>query len=82
MPIAPREAIPDGAIAVFASPSAVDGFALSRARLAGAVAIGETAAARARASLGIEAHVTGPDDGEIERAVCELVGGTDAIVRR
>lgn len=78
--IAPAEAIPDRAVAIFASPSAVDGFAHARVRLAAAVAIGETTAKRVRDALGIEPRVAGPDDAAIELAVRDLVGGTHAIV--
>ena len=82
VPIAPAEAIPDHAIAVLASPSAVDGFALSGARLAGAIAIGETTAERVRTALGIEPRVAAPDDAEIELAIRDLVGGPHAIASR
>ena len=82
VPIEPRDAIPDEAIAVFASPSAVDGFALLRTRPSAAVAIGGTTADRVRKALGIEPNVAGPDDAAIELAVGELVGGTHAIARR
>ena len=80
--IAPAETIPDHAFAVLASPSAVDGFALSGARLAGAIAIGETTAARVRSVLGIEPRVAGPDDADIELAVRDHVGGAHAIASR
>ena len=80
--IAPAEAIPEHAIAVFASPSAVDGFAPSGARLEGAIAIGETTAARVRSVLGIEPRVAGPDDADIELAVRDHVGGAHAIASR
>ena len=82
VPIAPAEAIPDHAIAVLASPSAVDGFALSGARLAAAIAIGETTAERVRTALGIEPRVAAPDDAEIELAIRDLVGGPHAIASR
>jgi uroporphyrinogen-III synthase len=82
-PLAPREAVPAGAVVVFASPSAVDGFALSRtANLAGAVAVGQSAASRVRTMLGIEARVAGPDDDEIVVAVRALVRESDAIAGR
>ena len=80
--IAPAEAIPEHAIAVFASPSAVDGFALSGARLEGAIAIGETTAARVRSVLGIEPRVAGPGDADIELAARDHVGGAHAIASR
>lgn len=79
VPAAPREAIPENVIAVFASPSAVEGFALSGARARSAIAIGETTADRVRGALGIEPRVAG-SDAEIELAVRVLAGGTHAIV--
>jgi uroporphyrinogen-III synthase len=83
VPVAPREPIPAGAVVVFASPSAVDGFALSHAvGLAGAVAIGESAAIRVRTLLGIDARVSGPDDGEIISAVRDVVRESDAVAGR
>jgi uroporphyrinogen-III synthase len=82
-PVAPREAVPAGAVVVFASPSAVDGFALSGATdLAGAVVIGESAAIRVRTVLGMEARVAAPDDDEIVAAVRALVRETDAVAGR
>jgi len=81
-PVAPRESIPADAIALFASPSAVDGFALSGATLAGAVAIGASTAARVRAVLGIEPRIASTDDGEMVDALKALVKGTDAVAGR
>jgi uroporphyrinogen-III synthase len=82
-PVAPPESVPAGAVVVFASPSAVDGFALSAATgLSGAVAIGAAAATRVRTALGIRARVTGPDDDEIAAAVRGLVRETDAVAGR
>jgi uroporphyrinogen-III synthase len=80
--IAPAEAIPEHAIAVLASPSAVDGFALSGAPLAAAIAIGDTTAARVRTVLSIEPRVAGPDEADIELAVRDQVGGQHAIASR
>jgi len=82
VPIAPRERIPAGAIAVFASPSAVEGFALAAATPAGAVAVGRSAAVRVQALLGIGAHESGPDDDDIVSAVREAVRESGAIARR
>lgn len=81
-PIAPGALIPDGAIALFASPSAVEGFALSAARVAGAVAIGASTAARVRAILGIEPRIAGTDDDQMVDALKALVKDTDAIAGR
>lgn len=81
-PVAPDGTVPSGAVAVFASPSAVDGFALSRATMAGAVAIGPSTADRVREVFGIEARVSGTDDDEIVSAVRALVQETDALARR
>jgi len=81
-PIAPREPIPAGAIALFASPSAVDGFALSAATVAGAVAIGASTAARVRTVLGVEPRIAGTDDDEMVDALMALVKDTDAIAGR
>lgn len=81
--IAPHDTVPEGAVAVFASPSAVDGFALARApRLAGAVALGANTADRVRVALGIDARMTGPDDGEMVAAIRCVLEDTDAIARR
>jgi len=81
-PVAPRESIPAGASALFASPSAVDGFALSGAAVAGAVAIGAATAARVRTALGIEPRIAGTDDAEMVDALTALVKGTDAVTGR
>jgi len=81
-PVAPGGTVPSGAVAVFASPSAVDGFARCGATLAGAVAIGPSTAARVRAVLGIEANLSGTADDEIVAAVRALVQETDALARR
>jgi uroporphyrinogen-III synthase len=69
---------------VFASASAVDGFALSAAprRIAAAVAIGDATAARAWTLLGIEARMARPDDDEIAMAVRALVMDRDAVAGR
>jgi uroporphyrinogen-III synthase len=83
VPVAPTDAVPGGAIVVFASPSAVDGFALSGATSPdGAVAIGEATATRVWTVLGIRAHVTGPDDVEIAAAVRALLWDQDAVTGR
>jgi uroporphyrinogen-III synthase len=69
---------------VFASPSAVDGFALSAApcHIAAAVAIGDATAARVRTVLGIEARTARPDDEEIAAAVRAVVMDRDAVAGR
>jgi uroporphyrinogen-III synthase len=82
VPIAPREPVAAGALVVFASPSAVDGFALAGSPPASAVAVGTSAAARVRVVLGIEPRVSGPGDDEIVGAVRELVRESDAITGR
>jgi uroporphyrinogen-III synthase len=82
VPIAPREPVAAGAVVVFASPSAVDGFALASSAPAAAVAVGTSAAARVRAVLGIEPRVSGPGDDEIVGAVRETVRESDAIAGR
>ena len=82
VPIAPREPVPAGALVVFASPSAVDGFALAASAPASAVAVGTSAAARVRAVLGIEPRVSGPGDDEIVGAVREIVRESNAIAGR
>ena len=83
-PIAPPDAVPDGAVVVFASPSAVEGFALSAAPrgIAAAVAIGDATATRVRIVLGIEGRVVRPDDDEIAAAVRALVTDGDAVPGR
>ena len=81
-PVGPREPIPAGAIALFASPSAVDGFAVSNATVVGAVAIGAATAARVRTVLGIEPRIAGTDDGEMVEALRALVKDADAIADR
>jgi uroporphyrinogen-III synthase len=82
VPVAPRERVPADALAVFASPSAVEGFALAAATVAGAVAVGRSAAIRVRALLGIDARQSGPDDDEIVSAVRDVVRESDAIAGR
>jgi uroporphyrinogen-III synthase len=81
-PVAPRGPIRDGAVALFASPSAVEGFALSGATLSGAVAIGASTAARVRAVLGIEPRVAGTDEGAMVDALEAMVKEADAIAGR
>ena len=84
LPVAPPEAVPEGGVVVFASPSAVDGFALAPAprRIAGVVAIGDATATRVRTGLGIDAWVARPDDDEIAAAVRALVLDRDAVPGR
>lgn len=82
VPIAPKEAIGTGAAVVFASPSAVDGFALAPSVPASAVAVGASAAARVRAVLGLEPRVSGPADDDIVEAVREIVRESDAVAGR
>ena len=82
VPVAPRERIPAGAVAVFASPSAVEGFAVAAAMPAGAIAVGRSATIRVQALLGIEARQSGPDDDEIVSAVRDVVRESGAIARR
>jgi len=82
VPIAPRAPVAAGAVVVFASPSAVDGFALASSAPAAAVAVGTSAAARVRAVLRIEPRVSGPGDDEIVGAVRETVRESDAIAGR
>jgi uroporphyrinogen-III synthase len=84
LPVAPPDAVPEDSVVVFASPSAVDGFALSAVprRIAGAVAIGDTTATRVRSVLGIEVHVARPDDDEIAAAVRALMRDRDAVAGR
>jgi uroporphyrinogen-III synthase len=82
IPVAPGT-VPDGAVVVFASPSAVDGFALSGATdVAAAIAVGDATATRAWTVLGIRARVTGPDEVEIAAVVRALVRDQDAVTGR
>lgn len=69
-------------VAVFASPSAVDGFALSGARAALAVAAGPVTAARVRERLGIDPQVAAPDDAALAIAIERAVEGRHAFVDR
>lgn len=71
-----------GDAVVFASPSAVDGFALAAARAGSAVAIGPATAARVRARLGIEPRVASPADGDIVAAVRSALEERRAYIRR
>jgi uroporphyrinogen-III synthase len=82
--VAPPDTVPEGAVVVFASPSAVDGFALSAAGrpIAAAVAIGEATATRLRSALGIEPRLARPDDDDIAAAVRALVTDPDAVAGR
>jgi uroporphyrinogen-III synthase len=82
VPVAPREPIPAGAVVVFASPSAVEGFALAASAPASAIAAGTSAAARVRALLGITTRVSGPEDDDIVNAVRDVVRESDAIAGR
>lgn len=72
LPVAP-DIDPSGEVVVFASPSAVDGFAQGGARAGSAVAIGPTTAARVRSRLGIEPRLASPGENAIVSAVqCAL----------
>jgi uroporphyrinogen-III synthase len=82
VPVAPRETVPAGAVVVFASPSAVDGFALSAAVVTAAVAVGDASASRVRTVLGIDAHVAGPDDEGLAAAVRTAVRAERALAGR
>jgi uroporphyrinogen-III synthase len=82
LPIAPREPVPAGAVIVFCSPSAVEGFALASAASGSAVAVGATAAVRVRALLGIEPRVSAPADEDVVDAVRGIVRESDAIAGR
>ncbi|HEX9495395.1 MAG TPA: uroporphyrinogen-III synthase [Candidatus Limnocylindria bacterium] len=81
VPLAP-DGIADADVAVFASPSAVDGFALSGAHAAVAVAVGPATAARVRERLGIDALVAAPDDVALAIAIERALEGRHAFVDR
>lgn len=72
----------NGDVVVFASPSAVDGFALAGAHAGTAVAIGPSTAARVRARLSIEPRVASPADDAIVSAVESVLEERYDHVRR
>ncbi|MHB8632296.1 MAG: uroporphyrinogen-III synthase, partial [Candidatus Limnocylindria bacterium] len=62
-------AVPAGDVVVFASASAVDGFAASGAPVASTVAIGPSTAERVRTLLRTEPQVAAPSDAAIVAAI-------------
>jgi uroporphyrinogen-III synthase len=81
-PVTPPIVRPVDAI-VFASPSAVDGYARAGAQANGPViVIGPATAARVRERLGVEPFAATPDDGAIADLVRSAVGGRHAAARR
>ena len=77
-------ALPSADVVVFASPSAVDGFAAALSLgAASVVAIGPTTAARVRVALAVEPTIAArPDDDAVADAIIALLEERHAIVRR
>ena len=67
---------------VFASPSAVDGYAAALVQPRLAIAVGATTADRVRAVLGIDPVIATPDDDALARAIRSAVEGARATVDR
>lgn len=65
----PPDAVPSADAVVFASPSAVDGFAAGGARPTLAIAVGPATAERCRARFGSEPVVATPDPDALARSV-------------
>lgn len=76
--------VPAAAAVVFASPSAVEGFAAAKTwpGVAIAIAIGPTTADRVRTLLGIEPIVATPDDDQIARTIQSALEGHRAAIGR
>ncbi|HVR88027.1 MAG TPA: uroporphyrinogen-III synthase [Candidatus Limnocylindria bacterium] len=76
--------LPRADAVVFASPSAVDGFAAALSLGdAAVIAIGPTTAARVRVALAVEPTVAArPDDDAVAAAIITALEARDAIVRR
>ena len=80
----PVDRVPAADAVVFASPSAVEGFAAAKARpgVAIAIAIGPTTADRVRALLGTEPIVATPDDEVITHTIQSALEGHRAAIGR
>lgn len=77
-----HEQAPDADAVVFASPSAVDGFAAAGARPRIAIAIGPRTADRCRARFGSEPIVATPDPERLARSIETALEGHRAAVGR
>lgn len=80
----PVDRVPAADAVVFASPSAVEGFAAARTPpgFAVAIAIGPATADRVRVLLGTEPVVATPDDGELARTIQSALEGHRAAIGR
>ena len=78
----PVDRVPAADAVVFASPSAVEGFAAAGTRPGVAIAIGPATADRVRALLGTEPVVATPDDDGLARTIQSALEGHRAAVGR
>ncbi len=78
----PVDRVPAADAVVFASPSAVDGFAALGTRPALAIATGSVTADRVRAVLGIDPLLATADDAALARAIQSALEGHHAIAGR
>jgi uroporphyrinogen-III synthase len=76
-----QDRVPAADAVVFASPSAVDGYATSGSRPALAIAIGPATAARCRERFGTEPIVATPDDDLLAQAIESALEGRHAVIR-
>ncbi|HEV2010045.1 MAG TPA: uroporphyrinogen-III synthase [Candidatus Limnocylindria bacterium] len=79
-----RDRVPAADAVVFASPSAVEGFAAARTPpgFAVAIAIGPATANRVRVLLGTEPVVATPDEDELARTIQSALAGHRAAIGR
>lgn len=78
----PLAEVPDTDAVVFASPSAVEGYAAAKVRPKLAIAVGPTTADRVRALLGIDPVIATPDAAALVRAIRSALGGERAAIGR
>ena len=78
----PLAEAPDADAVVFASPSAVEGYAAANVRPRLAIAVGPTTADRVRARLGIDPVIATPDAAALVRAIRSALGGERAATGR
>jgi len=78
----PVDRVPAADAVVFASPSAVEGFAAAGTRPGVAIAIGPATADRVRALLGTEPVVATPDDDGLARTIQSALEGHRAAIGR
>jgi uroporphyrinogen-III synthase len=78
----PLDRVPDADAVVFASPSAVEGYAAAMAQPRLTIAIGPATADRVRALLGIDPLIATPDDDALALAIKSALEGSRAATGR